>query len=223
MFTTLNKEARKFSSLRGSVITIEGLIGIGKTTLGRAIVNYLTTIGLNARFYPEYVNEEFLKTYIMNMKKYSFSFQLFMLEKRIEIYREAQQYAATGGIAIIDRSINGDYTFALMQHQKGFFDDEEWEVYLSILRKESIPEPHLTLYLICSPETSMRRVGKRGIQSEISGYTVEYMRELSAAYNVSMKTVQHPLVTVDWEFDVGVDEDVVTEVLKKIKSELLKM
>ena len=222
MFAALNKEVRRFAPLRGSVITIEGLIGIGKTTLGRAIVNYLSSNGFNARFYPEYVNEDFLKTYIANMEKYSFSFQLFMLEKRIEIYNEAQRFAETGGIAIIDRSINGDYTFALMQLKKGFFDDEEWQVYLSILRKEKIPEPSLTLYLICSPETSMRRVKKRGIQSEINGYTIEYMKELNAAYNESMKTVKHPLVTVDWEYDVGVDDVVVTEVLKKIKSELLK-
>jgi len=214
---------RKFAALRGSLITLEGLIGIGKTTLGRALASYLISRGLQARFYPEYVNEEFLRGYINDMKKYSFSFQLFMLQKRIEIYREARKFAQEGGIAIIDRSINGDYTFALMQHRKGFFDEEEWNIYRSILRKEELPEPTLTIYLMCSPETSLRRVVKRGIRSEIQGYSLDYMNELHQAYiRTIQESIQHPLLELDWDTDRSINEETIEETLEIIKKKILQ-
>lgn len=220
MFSPVSKDYRRFANLRGTVITVEGLIGIGKTTLGQAMVAFLNQLGLNARFFPEYVNREFLGKYIANMEEYSFSFQLFMLQKRIEIYREAQAFARTGGIAIIDRSLNGDYTFALMQKDKGFFDDEKWGIYNAILQGETIPEPSITLYLVCTPETSLRRVHKRGNEEEIRGYTLEYMEELAAAYNKSMKVVKHPVLTVEWEYDVPVADLVAREVLTTIQKRL---
>lgn len=220
MFSTVNKDYRRFANLRGMVVTVEGLIGIGKTTLGQAMVSFLNQLGLEARFFPEYVNREFLAKYIANMKEYSFSFQLFMLQKRIEIYREAQAFAKTGGIAVVDRSLNGDYTFALMQKDKGFFDDEKWDIYNAILEGESIPEPSITLYLVCNPQTSLRRVHKRGNAEEISGYTLGYMEELSTAYNKSMKLVKHPVLTIEWEYDIPVADLVAREVLLSIQKRL---
>src|SRR4051812_7244364 len=104
----------RFKSLKCGVFTIEGIIGVGKTTLGRSLEKMLNDNGIATKFFPEYVNKDLLGQYIGNMHRYAYSFQLIMLCKRIEIYREAERFAATGGVAIIDRSIVGDMTFALM-------------------------------------------------------------------------------------------------------------
>ena len=127
MFSPRNEDYDTFKSLKGGVFTIEGVIGVGKTTVGRSLEKYLNDIGIRANFYPEYVNKELLAQYIGDMKRYAYAFQMIMLCKRIEIYRDAERYADTGGVALIDRSIIGDMTFAKMQYDNGNFTKDEWE------------------------------------------------------------------------------------------------
>jgi deoxyadenosine/deoxycytidine kinase len=220
MFKSINKDYKIFSCLRGSIITIEGLIAAGKSTLGYKLSHFLNSIGIDAKYYPEYVNNDFLSLYIRNMKKYSFSFQVLMLMKRIEIYKEAEQFSKTGGIAIVDRSINGDYTFAYMQYLKGFFDDDDWNAYNALITKEALIEPHITLYLDCNPETCMRRLLIRGNISETRGYTIEYMIELDKAYKDTMTKVKHQVLNIDWNNNLDIDNEVLKVVLLKIKNEL---
>lgn len=135
MFADRHSDFDKLKYLKGGIYTIEGIIGVGKTTLGRSAERYLNNIGLKEKFYPEYVNKELLAQYIGNMKRYAYSFQMIMLCKRIEIYREAERLAETGGVALIDRSIIGDMTFARMQKDNGNFTEDEWNIYLSLMKQ----------------------------------------------------------------------------------------
>src|SRR5687767_9035911 len=112
MFTNRDPNYDKFKSLKGGVFTIEGIIGAGKTTLGKSLEQFLNECGIKTRFFPEYINKDLLSQYIGDMKRYAYSFQLIMLCKRIEIYRIAEAFASTGGVALIDRSIIGDMSFA---------------------------------------------------------------------------------------------------------------
>jgi len=199
MFASRNPSYDRFKSLRGGVFTLEGIIGVGKTTLGRSLENYLKEIGIDAKFFPEYVNEKLLGQYISDMKRYAYSFQMIMLCKRIEIYREAERFAKTGGVAIIDRSMVGDMTFACMQKDNGNFTDDEWETYISMMTQEIQLTPSASVFLRCTAETSMRRVKQRGILSEINGYTVEYMKQLQEAYDKTIDdctSVRH--IIIDW-------------------------
>ncbi|CAH6420528.1 Deoxynucleoside kinase [uncultured virus] len=120
-----------------------------------------------------------------------------MLSKRIEIYRQAKIYATAGGVALIDRSIIGDLTFARMQKDNGNFIEEEWDIYLDVLNQEIQLTP--SLFLRCTATTSLERVKQRGIEAEIKGYTSEYMNQLSNAYDLSISNcsnVRH--VILDW-------------------------
>ena len=83
----------KYESLRYGIYTIEGIIGVGKTTLGKSLEKFLNERGIKTKFYPEYVNKDLLDQYIKNMKQYAYSFQLVMLFKRLEIYREAVRFS----------------------------------------------------------------------------------------------------------------------------------
>lgn len=200
MFAARHPQFNRFKCLKGSVFTIEGIIGVGKTTLGRSIESYLNEIGLPTKFFPEYINAELLAQYISDMKRYAYTFQMVMLCKRIEIYREAERYAATGGIALVDRSIIGDMTFAQMQHDNGNFTAAEWNTYLSLMRQEIQLTPAGSIYLRCSPGTSLARVKTRGIEAEIKGYAPEYMEMLHNAYEKNIRActnVRH--LIVDWD------------------------
>lgn len=199
MFTPRHLLYAKFKALKGSIITIEGGIGVGKTTLGTSMVRVLNGMGLSAEFFPEYVNTNFRDTYIGDMKQYAFAFQIFLLSKRIQIYENAQRFAATGGIAIIDRSIVGDMTFAKMQVALGNMSAQDWNVYLDIMQSEIQLEPAATIYLECTVDTALERIQHRGIESEIQGYSREYIQMLTDSYAASIASAKNiNCITLDW-------------------------
>lgn len=221
MFATRDPLYNKFKALKGGVFTIEGIIGVGKTTLGRSLEAFLNSIGLKARFYPEYVNKELLSQYIGDMKRYAYSFQMVMLCKRIEIYREAERFANEGGVALIDRSIIGDMTFARMQKDNGNFTDDEWRIYLSLMKQEIQLTPTASVYLYCTADTSLARVKQRGIEAEIKGYTREYMEQLHKAYEVSISectNVKH--IWIGWDTSMKLENGLLTN---NLTQEILAM
>jgi deoxyadenosine/deoxycytidine kinase len=222
MFASRNPVYNKFKSLKCGIFTIEGIIGVGKTTMGRSLERFLNDNGIRCKFFSEYINIDLLSQYIGDMPKYAYSFQMIMLCKRIEIYRDAERFAATGGVALIDRSIIGDMTFARMQKDNGNFTSKEWDIYLSLMKNEIQMTPTASLYLRCSTGTSLTRVKKRGIQAEIDGYTSEYMDQLYNAYETSINecsNVRH--VILDWNNPVVIEDgyltqELICEVLEKL-------
>jgi len=211
MFAKRHPDYRRFKSLKAGVYTIEGTVGIGKSTLGSSLAHYLNAAEVPAKFFPEYVNKDLLNQYISDMKKYAFPFQLCMLFKRIEIYREAGIFAASGGVAIIDRSMTGDYTFAKMQHANGNITDAEWQIYLSIMKQDIQLEPTLTLWLQCSVETSMARIRKRGIESEINGYSTGYIAQLQEMYEDSFAKSDTMWIELEWGNNVAQENGILAK------------
>jgi deoxyadenosine/deoxycytidine kinase len=197
-FTPRPEEHRKYTPLIGSLIIIDGVISVGKTTAGRSIEKYLNSIGLKTQFFPEPIDKEHLNLYIEDMQKEAFGFQMVMLHKRLHLYEKALEFAASGGISFVDRSLVGDTIFAEMQIKKGIFTDKQARVYRSVLYEQKPLEPSATLFLKCDPETSLKRLFHRGETSEVQGYTMAYLSELCQTYNEAMKTLTHPVIEVDW-------------------------
>lgn len=123
-FKSVNPELRKYGAvLRGKVCIIEGLISAGKSTASAELEKFVTKLGIPCKFFPEPLIPELLALFLSDQKKYAFSFQLTMLVKRQAIYREAFEYAKQGYFCIIDRSIHGDFCFALMHKNRGNITD----------------------------------------------------------------------------------------------------
>ena len=105
----------------GAVIALEGLIGIGKSTL----CNKLTRIYPDeVEVYSEETNEKFLQLFYSDTKRYGFALQWGMLKSRIYQLRLAQHDTRHGRwphreLLFWDRSMIGDYTFALWNHLLG--------------------------------------------------------------------------------------------------------
>ncbi len=198
-FVRMSNEARKWACLRGHVITIEGLIGAGKSTLGRTLVAYLKGLGLEAKFYSEFVHLPLLEQYIGNMEKYGYGFQIIMVKERLRIYKIASEAAKKGIIAIVDRCMLGDIAFAKMLYDQGIIKEDEWKVYLSLIKREKIIEPSLTVYLNCSAGEAYRRMVSRSNDAEVGGYTLEYFKRLEKSYEQIIYGVKPPLRRIDWE------------------------
>jgi deoxyadenosine/deoxycytidine kinase len=197
--------------MRGDVICIEGQIGIGKSTLGKQMETFLRKIGFNAKYYSEYVNQELLAQYISDMKRYSYAFQMIMLCKRMEVYRQALELAKIGGVAILDRSLIGDMIFAQMQRDNGNISESEWSVYMSVVKQENNLEPDHVIYLRAPVEKCLERIKKRGIEAEINGYDFKYLKTLEDAHEKVLSN-QKNVTQVSWG-DLEINDQTVQDLL----------
>jgi deoxyadenosine/deoxycytidine kinase len=117
----------------GAVVALEGLIGIGKSTL----CNKLTQLYPDSvDVYREETNEKFLQLFYGDPKRYGFALQWGMLKSRIYQLRLAQHDTRHGrwphrDLLFWDRSMIGDYTFALWNHLLGGISVQEMEAYES--------------------------------------------------------------------------------------------
>lgn len=202
LYRSVKPDNKNLRSLIGTEIVLEGLIGIGKSTLGKSLGQYLMKNDLPVKFFPEFVDEHLLSLYISDTKKYAFPFQVIMARERLHIYDQARKFSSKGGISIIDRSLIGDLTFATMQRGKGFFTDEEWEVYIALVGFRH-DEPMITVYLNGEPRVAYQRMLNRNMASEVSGYTVAYFEELNSAYTEILDEIDRniDILHVPWGQD----------------------
>lgn len=198
LYRPLLPDNRRYRMFVGTEIVLEGLIGIGKSTLGRSLAKYLNSIGYNAKTFYEFVNNEFLSLYINDMEKYAFSFQVIMARERLRVYEEARKHTESGGISIIDRSLIGDVAFAVMQRDKGYINETEWKVYRNLIESENKFEPFATVFLNGTPQHAYERMRKRSLQSEIDGYTLEYFEELDKSYRQVMSEMNMSVINIPW-------------------------
>lgn len=200
------KKRMSLFNQQGMMIVIEGVIGVGKTTLSKAICEHYRQQGMKCKYYPEHVNIDFLNLFISDMKKYAFAFQMYMLERRLQMIREAEDWIRrTNGIAILDRSLHGDYTFALLQRLNGNMTDQEWNIYENIIQQfKVLIKPKVVFYLDASVETCLLRCKKRDRKGE-SSYTADYFDKLTTCYKQCVKKYDTDiLISLDWNQE-GVD------------------
>lgn len=184
--------------MAGKVIVIEGIIAAGKTTLIRDLERRLKERGERVIVKEEKVNTLLLSLYITDMERYAFSFQVIMLNQRLSILRQAQSLKERGYTVLVDRGLVGDLAFAKME--KGYFTKEERRCYFSMLKARERPDR--VIYLSVEPEVAMERLRARGNESEVAGYTLEYLRDLKRYH----EEVEDEMEVVDWnEFGGEID------------------
>lgn len=212
MFSDRHPMYEKLRTLKGGIYIIEGIIGVGKTTLGNSLEHYLNNVSLKCKFFKEYFNESLLNQFIGNMGSYAYFFQMMMLVKRIEIYREAEEFSKLGGISFIDRSLIGDMTFAKMHYLNKNISEDEWKIYNNFIKDENLFTPSACIYLKCNTEISMDRVKNRGLTSEITGYDSDYITKLKDMYDsVISSTTNVKIITLNWDKSIILKDNMISE------------
>jgi len=212
MFNSRHPMYEKLRVLKGGIYIIEGIIGVGKSTLGNSLEIYLNSVGLNCKFYKEYFNKELLDQFIGDMKHYAYLFQMMMLVKRIEIYKEAEEFSKLGGISFIDRSLIGDMTFARMHYENDNISEDEWKIYNNFIKNENLLTPTACIYLQCNTNTSMNRINNRGIETEINGYNIDYINKLKDMYNdIILNTTNVKVINLDWNNQITLVDNLIPE------------
>lgn len=150
-----DKEMSNVHSKKQGVIVVDGVVGVGKSTL----MNILTEMGYTP-FAEPIMDNPILEKFYYDRVRWSFSLQIFFLNKRFKFIKDAVEM----GNAVMDRSIYGDAIFAKLLNDNGDMTDEEFSLYKELLENmlEHVQAPKLMIYLETSVEQAMRKIAKRG-------------------------------------------------------------
>jgi deoxyadenosine/deoxycytidine kinase len=164
-------------SERKYFVAIAGNIGVGKTTLARAL-----STQLDWQCYLEpVINNPYLDDFYADMSRWAFHLQVYFLSKRFESQREIEN---AGLSCVQDRTIYEDVeVFAATLHNRGHLVGRDWDNYRDLFRAmtEYLRPPDLIVYLRCDVPTLLQRIKMRGRPSEMS-INPDYLYELNDAY-----------------------------------------
>ncbi len=156
-------------------IAIEGVIGVGKTSLAKILCERL-----NSRLILEKFEENpFLSDFYQDRQRYAFQTQLFFLLSR---YRQQMELSQTD---VFHRSMVTDYIFA-KDRLFAYINLDEKELHLydqlySILTRE-VTKPDLVIYLQADTERLMKNIDLRDRTYE-RNMDRNYIDSLNQFYN----------------------------------------
>lgn len=178
------------------IVSVMSLIGTGKSTL----VNKLASNNNYTVFEEPVDNNPFLNDYYKDQKRWSFTLQVFYLWERYKQSQEAFMKSMRGETVILDSSIYSDFAFAILQHNSGYFTDDEYNTYINMHKiiAAQTAYPDVAVWLQLSPEQTLERIKERSRDCE-SEIPLEYLNNLNKAYQVVLeKLSKHTnIVTVD--------------------------
>ena len=163
------------SPARSRYVAVEGVIGVGKTTLARRLAK-----SLEAAVLLEVVEENpFLSRFYDDPEAYAFQTQLFFLLSRYRQQLELSQRDLFAESVVSDYIFAKDQIFATIN-----LSEEELGLYRTIvpLLEARLAKPELVVYLQATVDVLLERIKRRGrpFEREISR---EYLETLSEAYN----------------------------------------
>ncbi|MFC4768495.1 deoxynucleoside kinase [Effusibacillus consociatus] len=186
------------SRVKPHFITVEGPIGIGKTSLAEAISERFGFVLLK-----EIVEENpFLGKFYENIEEWSFQTEMFFLCNRYKQLRDIEsRHLLAGQSVVADYNIFKNTIFA-----RRTLSGSELAKYLTIydILTADMPQASLIVYLNASVDTIMSRIAKRGRPFE-KNIEKEYIRVLQHDYNNFFDSFKktHPTVPV---IDINGDE-----------------
>jgi deoxyguanosine kinase len=155
---------------------IEGVIGVGKTTLARLLqASYAANVLLEV-----FEENPFLSSFYGDRARYAFQTQIFFLLSRYhQQNRSVPEMMASGKALISDYTFDKDALFARIN-----LGGDELQMYHRVhaALAEKITQPDLTIYLRASTDTLMQRITMRDRSYERS-MERDYIESLNKAYD----------------------------------------
>jgi len=191
-------------------IAIEGVIGVGKTSLAQKIADHYGGKILLEQF----EENPFLKDFYKNPRQFSFPTQLFFLLSRYKQQQEIPQRELFHDLLITDYIFAKDRIFASLN-----LEDRELFLYdkIASMLERDVAKPDLVIYLQSSTERLMANIRKRNRDFE-KEITEEYIRALNESYNQFFFNYSDSrlLIVNSTEIDFVHDDEDFEELLQQI-------
>lgn len=160
-------------SMRPFIVSVEGNIGSGKSTILKALrERYHEIDGIPIVYVDEPVGQweqikskegkNMIELFYANPSKYAFSFQMMAYISRLTMIKNAVQANPTS-VILTERCLLTDYAiFASMLHEQGHLLEEEFEIYKMWFHtfQQEIPIASI-VYVRCDPTTAFTRCKSR--------------------------------------------------------------
>jgi deoxyadenosine/deoxycytidine kinase len=198
------------------ILSIDGNIGSGKSTLFNSLKNYFSEeINCNGKkivFIDEPVNDwqkikdktgkNILECFYENPEKYSFSFQMLAYISRLS---RLQKVVKTGeyDVIITERCVFSDMNvFAKMLYDSGNINEIEWQVYRQWFYNflDDIPVVYF-IYINTDPETCLDRINNRKRPGE--NISLQYLKDCDSYHKLWLENPEKHVVELDGSKDIS--------------------
>ncbi|MDM5255843.1 deoxynucleoside kinase [Bacillus toyonensis] len=202
-------------------ITVEGPIGVGKTSLAKEISTHM-----QLHLLKEIVDENpFLGKFYEDIDEWSFQTEMFFLCNRYKQLEDINiKYLNQRKPVVADYHIFKNLIFASRT-----LKDSQYDKYIQIYRilTQDMPVPNVIVYLTASLETLQKRIAMRGREFE-KNMDPNYLLQLTKDYETAMDTFKkdHPDIPVlkfngdDMDFVQNPDD--LNVILSALQNTLLK-
>lgn len=168
------------------VVIVEGVIGVGKSTLSSELGDALGA-GTLVLMEPDERKRAnpYLALFYSDRPRWALTMQLHLLALRYRMHQHAQWHAMGGrGHAIVDRSLPGDTAFARLQLKLGDMSQDEFDTYAAVYHAmtSTVLLANVCVRLLVAPEVALERIQKRmerqtGRRCE-AGVSLDYLKAL---------------------------------------------
>lgn len=156
-------------------ISVEGVIGAGKTTLSKLLTEKLKADLILEQFEAN----PFLDKFYHDRKRYAFQTQIFFLLNRYQQQQSLMQSSLFAEYLVSDYIFEKDKIFAYLN-----LEGDELKLYetLAFQLEKNIVKPDIVIYLQASVDRLMDNIHKRNREME-KNMQRSYIEQLSDAYN----------------------------------------
>ena len=209
------------------IITIEGNIGSGKSTIVSSLKQFSKSKFI---FLQEPVDEwssicdkngeSILSHFYRDSKTYSFQFQMMAYISRLNLLRSVIK-ENPNAVIITERCLYTDkFVFAKMLYDKGNMSDIEYTIYnkwFSSFIKDI--EPTGIIYIKTSPETCYERIVKRNRTGE--SIPLEYLQSCHDYHEKWLTKPTIPLIVYDGNFEM--DDTNILDIIYKMDNKIMTL
>lgn len=173
------ESAYKISQVPYRYIAIEGPIGVGKTSLAKALAaHYKASLIIEE---PEL--NTFLPAFYRNESHSALAVQLSFLYQRVSKLKALDEalLADTEQLFVSDFILQKEMLFSQLSMDKDTLALYEQSQFNALSTVKQIPAPDLVVYLQADTQTLLQRIHKRGVKEELR-ITDEYLAAVNDAY-----------------------------------------
>ena len=205
--------------LQRKIVSIEGNIGSGKSTLRELLEKSSFPIGSTPKYNLVYVDEpvsewqtivddsgvNIIEKFYADQQEYSFAFQMMAYISRLASLKRAIESQTKDTIFVCERSLWTDrHVFAQMLHDEGKIENIKFQIYLKWFGEFIKDYPlDAIIYVTTEPELCSERIAKRNRQGET--IPLEYLQRCHEYHTKWLKTNLHcNLLEVNQDFDSSI-------------------